>query len=57
MSALGLGVVPLFRPTWVKLLNLFLSGNQLYVLLTHHLYFIYFLYLGLYILGTGASIS
>ena len=47
----------LVGPTGVYLLDFFCSDIQIYLLLSHYLCFIYFLYLDLYVLGDDALIS
>ena len=45
------------RPTGVYLLDLFCSGIKFYVLLSHYLCLISFVYLDLYVFGDDALIS
>ena len=44
-------------PTGVYLLDFFCSGIQFYLMLSHYLCFISFLYLDLHVLGDDALIS
>ena len=50
-------VLTVVKPIGVYLLDIFCSSFQFYLLLSHYLCFISFLYLDLYVLGDDALIS
>ena len=52
----GPDALAVVRPTWVYLMDLFCSGNQFYLLLSH-IFALSPFYLDLYVLGDDALIS
>ena len=57
MRWLGSDALDVVRPIEVYLLDFFFSSIQFYVLLSHNVCVISFLYLDLYVLGDDALIS